>query len=113
MNSDVAALLAAHDSELRTLCRRFSVARLELFGSAAGDEWQPAVSDLDFVVSFLASAQPGLADRYLSLADGLEAALRRPVDLVTEDSIRNPYFRLTVNATRYPIYAHRDAQAAA
>ena len=113
MNSEVTALLAAHESELRSLCQRCAVARLELFGSAAGDAWQPASSDLDFVVSFLASGQPGLADRYLNLAQGLEDALRRPVDLVTEDSIRNPYFRQTVEATRHPVYAHRDAQAAA
>ena len=89
------------------------MARLDLFGSVAGPEWN-ASSDLDFVVSFIETPrQPGLADRYLALAAGLENMFGRPVDLVTENSIRNPYFRKTVEATRHPIYAHGDAQAAA
>ena len=38
---------------LTDLCRRFGVRRLELFGSAATDAFDPSRSDLDFLVEFL------------------------------------------------------------
>jgi uncharacterized protein len=38
------------------------------------------------------------------LADELERLLQRRVDLVTERSVRNPYFRQVIEATRQPVY---------
>ena len=38
--------------EVADLCERYGVKRLDLFGSAAGDGFDPEASDLDFVVSF-------------------------------------------------------------
>ena len=46
------AEISSHREELRELRRRFHVRRLELFGSAAGDDFDPARSDLDFLVEF-------------------------------------------------------------
>ena len=43
-------LLQAKLELLRELCERFGVERLELFGSAARGEFDPANSDLDFIV---------------------------------------------------------------
>ena len=92
-------------SEIAELCRRFGVLRLAVFGSASGDSFDPERSDIDFVVS-LANREPTsmYADRYLGLADALEQLFRRPVDLVTEESIRNPYFRREVEASRRSLY---------
>jgi uncharacterized protein len=38
--------------ELRALCRRFHVRRLDLFGSAARGDFDPERSHLDFLVEF-------------------------------------------------------------
>jgi uncharacterized protein len=99
--------------ELATLCERFRVERLDLFGSAAGGDFRPESSDLDFLVRF-ADRQPtgAYADRYLDFADALERLFQRPIDLVTEQSIRNPYFRRAVQASRRAIYERSDTQAA-
>ena len=99
--------------ELANLCERFRVERLDLFGSAAGGGFRPESSDLDFLVRF-ADRQPtgAYADRYLDFAEALERLFQRPVDLVTEQSIRNPYFRRVVEASRQPIYERSDTQAA-
>ncbi len=43
-------LLQAKLQPLRELCERNGVERLELFGSAARGEFDPAKSDLDFIV---------------------------------------------------------------
>ncbi len=98
---------------IRALCREYGVRRLDLFGSAATGTFDPAASDLDFVVAFADTRAPGYADRYLGLAEALEALLGRGVELVTERSIRNPYFRRAVDATRQPLYERRDQETAA
>src|SRR5687768_13753792 len=98
---------------VRALCRTYGVRRLDLFGSAATGTFDAATSDLDFVATFADTRSPGYADRYLGFAEALEALLGRPVDVVTERSIRSPYFRQAVEASRQPIYDERDTPAAA
>ena len=57
-----------------------------MFGSAArGDDFDPAVSDADFLVRFQGRAS---CDRYIALKQFLEETLGLRVDLVTEDALR-------------------------
>ena len=96
------------------LCRRYRVEKLYLFGSAASDDFDTECSDLDFVVCFADRAPTGeYADRYLGFADDLERLFDRPVDLVTVQSIRNPYFRCEVESTRQLIYEQPHKETAA
>lgn len=106
-------LVEKHLERISALCRQYGVLRLDLFGSAATGAFDAATSDLDFVATFADTQKPGYADRYLGFAEALEALFGHPVDLLTERSIRNPYFREAVEATRQPVYVERDAPAAA
>jgi uncharacterized protein len=106
-------LIEDHLDAIRILSERYGVRRLDLFGSAATGAYRADDSDLDFVVAFADTTAPGYADRYLDLAEALEELLGRPVDLVTEASIRSPSFRREVEATRLGIYDRRDQEAAA
>lgn len=108
MNSIISDNLA----QITALCRKFGIRKLDLFGSAATGAFNPARSDLDFVVD-LGPYDDAIADRYLDFADALEALFGRSVDLVTEKSIANPYFRHQVETQRTPVYADGDGQAAA
>ena len=99
------AIVADHRSELAELCRRYRVARLELFGSAAGDRFDPARSDLDFLVEFLPLAANEHADAYFGLRESLEALYRRSIDLVMTKAIRNRYFLQQIKPTRTVMYA--------
>ena len=87
------------------LCRRFNVARLEVFGSAASGEFDEARSDVDFLVEFMPLEPGPLADAYFGLLAELTMLFRRKVDLVTPKAIRNPYFLRRVNETRRALYA--------
>lgn len=93
------------------LCRRFGVRRPDLFGSAASGMFTEE-SDLDFVVDF-ADRSPGYAMRYLHLAEALETLLGRSVHLVTERSIRSPWFRDSVEQHKVNVYAAGVRQAVA
>ena len=92
-------------------CRRFHVQRLYLFGSATNARFNMDRSDLDFLVAFDEQRPGEYADNYLGLAEALEALLGRSVDLVTEPSISNPYFRESVFAERQLVYDKRDEEA--
>ena len=98
--------IALRREELQELCRRFHVRRLDVFGSAARSEgFDPARSDLDFLVEF-EPLQPGAyVDAYFGLKEGLEELFGRPADLVSAASIRNRYFRASVERTKAPLYA--------
>lgn len=92
--------------ELAKLCRKYGVAKLEVFGSATTGDFDPAASDIDFLVEFLPGQDlgPWLA-HYQDLRDELERLLGRKVDLVMAGALRNPYFIREVDRTRQVVYA--------
>jgi predicted nucleotidyltransferase len=87
------------------LCRRYGVRRLDLFGSAAGEDFDASNSDLDFMVEFTDGGPKGAADRYFGLQDELQQVLGRPVDLVMRAAIRNPYFLKAAQSRQINLYA--------
>jgi predicted nucleotidyltransferase len=87
------------------LCRQFHVNRLYVFGSARTERFDPARSDIDFVVAFQPLPMGQYANAYFGLLYALEAVFGRKVDLVTETSIRNPYFREEIEETKELLYA--------
>jgi len=107
------AVIEQHRAELNRLCREFKVRRLDVFGSAATGRFQNSSSDLDFIVSFADTTTGGYADRYLNFAQALERMFQRKVDLVTQRSIRNPFFRQAVEAARELVYDSGGQEAAA
>ncbi len=90
--------------ELRRLCLHYEVRRLDLFGSAATGRDDPEESDLDFLVEFQPAALDAYADAYFGLLEALGRLFGRPVDLVVESAIKNPYFLQSVEQTRTPVY---------
>ena len=92
-------------AQIAGLCRRYGVERLDLFGSAASDAFDPETSDLDFVVSFERRDPPDLFGRYFGLEEDLEALFGREVDLVMEGALkRSRRFAANVEASRVPLY---------
>jgi predicted nucleotidyltransferase len=81
------------------------VQKIEVFGSAAGDSFDPTRSDLDFLVTFNELGPNQHADAYFGLLEDLQELFDRPVDLVVASAIQNPYFRQTVESSRKLVYA--------
>ena len=98
-------MIEAKADELKQLCRRYHVQRLELFGSAAEDNFNPSLSDLDFLVQFEPCSPSEHYERYFGLLESLQALFGRQIDLVEAGAMRNPYFIRRVNRSRTPIYA--------
>ena len=87
-------------TELASLCERYHVRRLSLFGSVLRDDFGPD-SDIDMLVEFEDDHIPGLA--FFSLQDELSHLFGRTVDLNTAGFL-SPYFRDDVIATSSVLY---------
>jgi predicted nucleotidyltransferase len=98
--------IALHREELRNLCRRFGVQRLDIFGSAARGDFEAGRSDIDFLVEF--SAENNDLAHFLDFKQALETLLARRVDLVDRKAIeasRNYIRRGHILTGAEPIYA--------
>lgn len=92
-------------SSVSDLCRRCDVKTLELFGSGADGTFDPAHSDLDFLVEFLPEGRQHAFARFFDLKEGLEKLFGRRVDLVFPNAVRNRFFLKSINAQRQVLYA--------
>jgi predicted nucleotidyltransferase len=76
-----------------------------LFGSAITDKYDEKKSDVDFLVNFIDGIDPLEKGELLwNLRFALEDNLKRPIDLITETSLKNPYFIEEVNEKKMKIY---------
>lgn len=97
-------------SQLTALCKEHQVDSLALFGSAAHGNFGDS-SDLDFLVSF--SSSVGLldyADNHFGLLDQLEHLFDRPIDLVSEKSLKNPILIAEINRSKVTLYESQSAE---
>ena len=80
------------------------MARLELTGSAARDDFDPESSDIDLLVEFLPGVRVSALD-FVELAEALEQAFGRRVDLIELQAVANPILREALLRDRVPFYA--------
>lgn len=97
-------LIEDQKDTIAELCRRHYVARLEVFGSAATGEFDPARSDIDFLVQFGEIPDGRRFDHWFELQQELAELFGRHVDLVEPGAMRNPYFIRRVNESRRIVY---------
>jgi len=97
-------LIERHRPEIDELCKTYRVKRLELFGSAADGTWDPARSDVDFLLEFLPGGNGHSFDGFFDLKWDLEKLLNRKVDLVMPGAVRNRYLLNSINANRTTLY---------
>lgn len=106
------SLVTENRVRIAELCRVQNVTRVEVFGPAATDAFDPQTSEIDSIVDS-GPYSDDIADRYLDLAYGLDEILGGSVDLITSRSIKNPYFRIVADRQRETIYENGDREAAA
>ncbi len=104
MHPAIETLLREKAAEVSAACRRFGVERLDLFGSAVTGDFDPASSDLDFLVEFDTDGRARAFDNYFGLKEQLKSLLSLPVELVTRRSLRNPILIDEIERSRTPVY---------
>ena len=98
--------IEAHRDEIIAICKEYGLECLEVFGSAATDQFDPDRSDIDFLVVYPEGWDYGpWGERVDDLRRRFEQLLGRDVDMVVLRWVRNPYLRRSIEETRVPIYA--------
>jgi len=104
-NTIMLDLIQRHLPEIRQICAKFNVSRLELFGSAANGNFDEQTSDIDLLVEFKPIKQGRYADTYFGLLEAINNLFGRDVDLIMTRAIKNQYFLQKINQCRETLYA--------
>ncbi len=105
------ALVEDNREAIVALCERYGVRRLSVFGSAVTGTFDPATSDVDFLVD-LGEYDDRVGRRFMRLIVALEDMMGRRIDVVTEP-VTKPWLREEVDATKVTIYESASSQTAA
>jgi predicted nucleotidyltransferase len=86
------------------LCKDHKVKYLYAFGSSVTENFDPNRSDIDLLVEIDSEDPIDRGEKLLSLWDLFENFFNRKIDLLTENSIRNPFLRKRIDSTKVLIY---------
>ena len=90
-------------SGVSELCKLHNVKDMYLFGSVLTEQFS-SDSDVDFLVNFKPIDLFQYFENYIGLKEKLEYLLKRPVDLLEEQTIQNPVLRRSIDRNKKLIY---------
>ena len=90
--------------QLKNLCKAHDIKEMFVFGSACTEKFSDQ-SDIDILISFNDISIEKYTDNYFDLHDKLEELFKRKVDLMTENSLSNPYLIESIEETKQLLYA--------
>jgi uncharacterized protein len=96
--------LDRHREEINLICFNNKVKSLYAFGSVTGNQFNDN-SDIDLVVDILENDPLFYSDLYFNLKFQLEQLFRRPIDLLEERAIKNPFLINQIERTKMMVYA--------
>lgn len=96
-------LIDDNKKELIDLCKSHHVNELYLFGSILTDKFHDK-SDIDLLIQFSSVNLKDYFDNYMNFKESLEKLFNRSVDLVENQTIKNPIFRKIVDRDKKLIY---------
>ena len=89
--------------EIPALCEKHKIAYVDAFGSIARSE-QTQDSDIDLIIEFSEPRKERISTRFFGFLHDIEDQFHRKVDLLTENSLQNPFLKEKVNQDRIRIY---------
>lgn len=96
-------IVEQNKEKLIELCENHNVEELYLFGSILTDKFNEK-SDIDMLIQFSVLDLSKYFDNYMDLKEKIEVLFQRPVDLVENQSIRNPIFRKVIDREKKIFY---------
>lgn len=92
-----------HIEKLNTLCTMYNVEKMYLFGSATNSNFDDK-SDIDLLVKFKPIELAQYFDNYMNFKENLESLFGRDVDLLEEQTLKNPILIKSINRSKELIY---------
>jgi len=104
-------LLQEYKTDLKNVLQKNSaVKRFYLFGSILTPHFDDTTSDIDVLVETENIPPEEKGEQLMILWEDLEKLFSRKVDLLTENSLRNPYLTQEIKQTRKLIYDGQSKQ---
>jgi predicted nucleotidyltransferase len=100
-------LIDENRERLNQLCEKHNVKELYLFGSVLTNRFLDS-SDIDILVQFDSIELEKYFDNYFDFKEQLESLFDRSVDLVENQAIRNPIFRMVVDREKQLVYERKN-----
>lgn len=88
---------------LPAICKQYQIAYVDVYGSTATNN-QTENSDIDLVIEFEEPRDRNTSKRFFGFLHALEDHYHRKIDLLTEKSLKNPYFVREISKNRTRIY---------
>ena len=88
---------------LKNICSTYNVDKMYLFGSALNSNFNDK-SDIDFLVKFKSIELSQYFDNYINLKENLKNLFGREVDLLEEQTLKNPILIKSINESKELIY---------
>jgi len=103
--------LNKYKKKLADLCKNnLAVNKLYFFGSVLSSKFNEETSDVDVLVEVTDLPPEERGESLIALWDNLESLFNRKVDLLTENALRNPFFRKEVERTKKLFYDRQSNQ---
>ena len=97
--------LKKHKNKLTDLCNNnLAINKLYFFGSALSPKFNKNTSDLDVFVEVADLPPESCGENLIDFWDNLELLFNRKVDLLTANSLRNPFLKKEIEQTKKLIY---------
>ena len=90
-------------NKIQRICTKHKVDKLYLFGSATNETFSPD-SDVDLLVSFKNIDLKQYFSNYMNLKAKLKELFKREIDLVEEQTLKNPILIKSINKNKELIY---------
>ena len=104
-------LINQHIEKLKSLCGKYHVSELYVFGSAAKDTLTDK-SDIDFLVRFSGVDPLEYFDNYMDFKADLTTLFSREIDLVEIQTVKNPILKKSIDRDKILLYGRRDSKVA-
>jgi len=89
--------------DLKKLCAMYNVEKIYLFGSVLNSNFNNE-SDIDLLVNFKSIEFSKYFDNYMDFKENLEKLFGRKVDLVEEQTLRDPILINSIDKSKELIY---------
>lgn len=97
-------IISANLDSVVQICEKYNVSRLYVFGSVLTERFSDESSDLDLQVELEPMPVIEKGEKLIQFWDELETLFHRKVDLLTDQPIKNQYFKAQVEKTKKLIY---------
>jgi len=95
-------------ADFLSLCKAHNVRNLYAFGSSITDKFDENSSDIDLLIEIDNDDPIERGENLMNIWDKFEHFFQRKVDLLTNNSIKNPILKKSIDSTKILIYDGKE-----